>query len=216
VSERHDREEEARRQFGEQRRATNPHKDWTPTSDEPRRTADPSAEHAHDPEEVDRGTSWISVLIGMLAALGAALLLSGIVGSIVTIVIALLASADAEAGGGISGIVGVLVTAFLAYLIGGYAAGRMVSRKGTKHGLLSALLGVVTALLLMIGTIVGVGISDNLAGVVLPNVPANSEQHDLGSLLAFSAISGVLILLFPFAGGAIGGGWGARTGRRRP
>lgn len=203
MSERNDRDEELRRQ------SERPH--------EPQRAADASAERAHEAEERDRGTSWASVVIGMLAALGAALLLSGVVGGIVAIVITLLTSAGAEAGGGISGVVGVLVTAFLAYLIGGYAAGRLASRKGTKHGLLSALLGVVvTALLLVIGAIAGFGISDNLAGVVLPGVPANNEQQDLGSLLALSAVSGVLILLFPFVGGAIGGGWGARTGRRRP
>ena len=83
--------------------------------------------------------------------------------------------------------------------------------------MLAALLSVVvTILLVLIGTVAGFGISDNLSGVVLPDVPADEEQQGLGSLLAFSAISGILILILPFIGGAVGGAWGARTGRRRP
>jgi hypothetical protein len=83
--------------------------------------------------------------------------------------------------------------------------------------LLSALLGVLaTVLLAVIGAALGFGISDNLSGVMLPDLPAGDEQQGLGSLLAISAITGVLVLLTPFVGGAIGGALGARTGRRRP
>jgi hypothetical protein len=35
----------------------------------------------------------------------------------------------------------------------------------------------------------------------------------LGTILT---VSGILALVFPFIGGAIGGLWGARTGNRRP
>jgi hypothetical protein len=157
-------------------------------------------------------------LIGMLTALGAALLLSGIIGAIVVFIVALLAVDGSETAAGITSLAGVLATLFLSYLMGGYAAGRVSSRKGTKHGVLAALLGVVvTILLVLIGTVAGFGISDNLSGVVLPDVPGDEEQQQgLGSLLAFSAISGILILILPFIGGAVGGAWGARTGRRRP
>lgn len=156
-------------------------------------------------------------MIGMLTALGAALLLSGIIGAIVVFIVALLAVDGTETAAGITSLAGVLATLFLSYLMGGYAAGRVSSRKGTKHGVLAALLGVVvTILLVLIGTVAGFGISDNLSGVVLPDVPAEEEQQGLGSLLAFSAISGILILILPFIGGAVGGAWGARTGRRRP
>lgn len=178
-------------------------------SEEPRAT--------HEAPQTERGTSWIGALIGMLTALGAALLLSGIIGAIVVFIVALLAVDGSETAAGITSLAGVLATLFLSYLMGGYAAGRVSSRKGTKHGVLAALLGVVvTILLVLIGTVVGFGISDNLSGVVLPDVPADEEQQGLGSLLAFSAISGILILILPFIGGAVGGAWGARTGRRRP
>jgi hypothetical protein len=72
-------------------------------------------------------------------------------------------------------------------------------------GMLAALLGVlVTVLVVAIGAVAGFGISDNLSGVVLPDLPEGSEQG-LGSLLALSAVSGVLALLVPFIGGAMGG-----------
>ena len=149
--------------------------------------------------------------------MGAALLLSGIIGAIVVFIVALLAVDGSETAAGITSLAGVLATLFLSYLMGGYAAGRVSSRKGTKHGVLAALLGVVvTILLVLIGTVAGFSISDNLSGVVLPDVPGDEEQQGLGSLLAFSAISGILILILPFIGGAVGGAWGARTGRRRP
>ena len=72
-------------------------------------------------------------------------------------------------------------------------------------GMLAALLGVlVTVLVVAIGAVAGFGISDNLSGVVLPDLPEGGEQG-LGSLLALSAVSGVLALLVPFIGGAMGG-----------
>jgi hypothetical protein len=37
--------------------------------------------------------------------------------------------------------------------------------------------------------------------------------QNLGAILT---ASGIAALLVPFIGGAIGGAWGARTGRRRP
>jgi hypothetical protein len=219
MSERYGREEEALR-HSEDRRATSPKSD---ADGQHRRDDDVREASVHTESSpkrtvgADRDTSWVSVLIGMLTALGAALLLSGLVGGIVALVIALLAAGGAQAGAGLSSLAGVLVTLFLAYLVGGYAAGRMASRKGAKHGLLAALVGVLlTILLVVIGAAVGFGISDNLSGVMLPDVPADNEQQGLGSLLALSAVSGTLVLLAPFLGGVLGGAWGARTGRRRP
>jgi hypothetical protein len=64
-------------------------------------------------------------------------------------------------------------------------------------GMLAALLGVlVTVLVAAIGDVAGFGISDNLSGVVLPDLPEGGEQ-DLGSLLALSAVSRILALLVP-------------------
>ena len=168
----------------------------------------------------DRGTSWTSVIFGLLAALGASLILSGIVGGIVAAILGALGVAGG-AEGGTAALIGVLLTLLLAFLIGGYVAGRLASRSGVKHGLLvPLLLLVLTILLAIIGALVGTSLIDNLQGVTLPAVPSGVQQQaqgeapqNLGTILT---VSGILALLVPFIGGAIGGAWGAKTGRNRP
>lgn len=159
------------------------------------------------------GTSWASVLLGWLAALGASLILSGIVAAVVGAVLSTLGfSGGSEAG--LTSLAGLFVTIFLAFLVGGYAAGRMAGRDGTKHGLLVALLAlIVTVVLVLLGGAVGYGLADNLSGVTLPGFPEEVSRQGLGTVLTLGS---VLALLFPFVGGAVGGSWGARTGRRRP
>ena len=162
--------------------------------------------------ESDRGTSWISVILGWLAALGAGLILSGIVGAIVGAILGDGGSASA-AEGGTAGLIGLLITLLLAFIIGGYVAGRLASRSGLKHGLLvPVLMLVVTIVLAGIGALLGLSFLDNLSGVTLPSTPGDAPQG-LGTILTGA---GILALLMPFIGGAIGGALGARTGRRRP
>lgn len=87
--------------------------------------------------EPELGTSWVSVVLGWLAALGASLILSGIVGAIVGGILGAVGiGQQAATSGGIAGLVGVLVTLLLTFLVGGYVSGRMASRSGVKHGLL--------------------------------------------------------------------------------
>ena len=169
------------------------------------------------PDE-QRGTSWLSVILGWLTALGAGLILSGILSGIVG---AIFGSAGRQGltEGGTTALIGLLITLLVAFLIGGYAAGRMASRSGLKHGLLVPLLAlVVTLVLAIIGGLLGVSFIDQLSGVTLPQGAQHSAQQaapsqGLGTILS---ISGILALLFPFIGGALGGIWGARTGSRRP
>jgi hypothetical protein len=66
-----------------------------------------------------RGTSWVSVVLGWLAALGAALILSSIVGAIVGALFAALGAKSGTTGGGISGVIGVLLTLLIAFYLGG-------------------------------------------------------------------------------------------------
>jgi hypothetical protein len=169
------------------------------------------------PLEEDRGTSWVSVVLGWLAALGAGLILSGIVSGIVGAIFGT-AGRQGIAEGGTAALVGLLITLLLAFLIGGYVAGRLASRSGFKHGLLVPLLAlVVTIVLAIIGGLLGVSFIDQLSGVTLPQGAQSSAQQaapqGIGTILT---VSGILALLFPFIGGAIGGAWGASTGRRRP
>ncbi len=166
----------------------------------------------------DRGTSWVSVVLGWLAALGAGLILSGIVSGIVGAIFGT-AGREGLTEGGTTALIGLLITLFLAFLIGGYTAGRMASRSGLKHGLLVPLLAVVVTLVLaIVGGLLGVSFIDQLSGVTLPQGAQQSAQQaapqqGLGTILT---VSGILALLFPFIGGALGGLWGARTGSRRP
>ncbi len=173
----------------------------------------------NDNSDGDRGTSWISVIFGLLAALGASLILSGIVGGIVAAILGAL-GVGGGAEGGAAGLIGVLLTLLLAFLIGGYVAGRMASRSGVKHGLLvPLLLLVLTILLALVGALVGYSLIDNLQGVTLPpvpSVPGAAQQEAPQNLGTILTVSGILALLVPFLGGALGGAWGAKTGRNRP
>ena len=169
------------------------------------------------PDE-ERKTSWLSVILGWLTALGGGLILSGIVSGIVGAIFGT-AGRQGLTEGGTTALIGLLITLLLAFMIGGYAAGRMASRSGLKHGVLVALLAVVVTLVLaIIGGALGVSFIDQLSGITLPQGAQSGAQQaapeqGLGTILT---VSGILALLFPFIGGALGGLWGARTGRRRP
>jgi hypothetical protein len=181
------------------------------------REAEPCPASSYASTGADRGTSWVSVVLGWLAALGAGLILSGIVSGIVGAIFGTAGRQGIQEGGTIA-LVGLLITLLLAFMIGGYAAGRMAARSGLKHGLLVPLLALVaTIVLAIIGGALGVSFIDQLSGVTLPQGAQSSAQQQapqgLGTILT---VSGILALLFPFIGGAIGGLWGARTGSHRP
>ena len=160
-----------------------------------------------------RGTSWLSVVFGWLAALGAGLILSGIVGAVVGAIFGAGSASSSATEGGTAGLIGLLITLLLAFIIGGYVAGRLASRSGLKHGILVPVLMLVATIVLAgIGALLGLSFLDNLSGVTLPSTPNDAPQN-LGTILTGA---GILALLRPFIGGAIGGALGARTGRRRP
>ena len=163
----------------------------------------------------DRGTSWVSVILGLLAALGAGLILSGIVSGIVGAILGTGSATQSAAEGGTAGLIGLLITLFLAFLIGGYAAGRMASRSGLKHGLLVALVYLLIIIVLaLLGAAVGTNLI-NFAGVTMPEVPSGVQQEAPQGLGVILTGGGILALLLPFVGAAIGGAWGVRTGSRR-
>jgi hypothetical protein len=182
------------------------------------REAEQGSSAGYASPDTDRGTSWVSVVLGWLAALGAGLILSGIVSGIVGAIFGT-AGRQGLTEGSTTALIGLLITLLLAFLIGGYTAGRLAARSGLKHGLLVPLLAlVVTLVLAIVGGLLGVSFIDQLSGITLPQEAHQSAQQaapqqGLGTILT---VSGLLALLFPFIGGAIGGLWGARTGRRRP
>ncbi len=67
--------------------------------------------------EEETGTSWASVVFGWLAALGANLILSGVVGAIVAAIFAALGFRGGTEGG-ITSLVGLVITLFLSFLVG--------------------------------------------------------------------------------------------------
>ncbi len=173
------------------------------------RTEAPRAERNPNAPAEEHGTSWTGVIYGWLAALGAGLILSGMVGAVVGAILGTLGVQEGARGGGVAALVGLLVTLFLAFLIGGYVAGRMAGRSGLKHGLLVPLLSlIITMVLALIGGVVGANFIDQLSGVTLPQGARQAvPQQGLTTILS---ISGILALAIPFIGGALGGPWGAK------
>ncbi|MDQ3864921.1 MAG: hypothetical protein M3317_15750 [Actinomycetota bacterium] len=95
----------------------------------------------------------------------------------------------------------------------------MASRQGLKHGLVVPLVALaVTLVLAIVGGLLGVSFIDQLSGVTLPQGAQSSVQQAApeGGLGTILTVWGILALLFPFIGGAVGGLWGARTGTHRP
>src|ERR671927_303614 len=87
----------------------------------------------YSPLEKDRGTSWLSVILGWLAALGAGLILSGIVGATVGAILGAGGASSSATEGGTAGLIGLLITLLLAFIIGGYVAGRL-GRRSAEPG----------------------------------------------------------------------------------
>ena len=171
---------------------------------------------SHELSHGYKKTSWTSVIFGWLAALGAGLILSGIVSGIVGGILGALGMQGGTEGG-IAGLVGLLLTLLLAFLIGGYVAGRLASRSGFKHGILVPVLSLLIILVLaIVGAIVGASFIDQLSGVALTQVPGNVQNQAPQSLGTILTVSGIAALLVPLIGGALGGLWGAKTGRNRP
>lgn len=183
----------------------------------PRRVGEVRQDREEDRKrrESELGTSWTSVIFGWLAALGAGLILSGIVAAVVGGIVALLGLGTSS--GSISIIAGAAVTLLLAFLIGGYVAGRMASRSGAKHGLFVALLALIVAILFVIvGGVVGATFADALAGAVPPGLTQAIPTSVPQGLGVAAIVGGILVLLAPFIGGVLGGAWGAKTGQNRP
>jgi hypothetical protein len=151
------------------------------------------------------------MILGPLATFVIILILGAVVGFVLASIFALLGMAGATDKGVASGLVGVSMTLLLAFFLGGYVAGHTASRLGTEYGLLVALLTLVAAMFLVVmGTILGSGLVNGLSGVRLPSTP--DDVRNLGTIIP---IFGVLTLILPFVGGAMGGVRRAKMGRKR-
>ncbi len=150
-------------------------------------------------------------MLGSLATFAIVLTVGPVVGFVLAIILGILGMAGAAEGEG-SSLVGVSLTLVLAFFLGGYVAGRSASRsKARRGGLLAALLALVAVMFLTVaGALLGSGLGNGLSGVRFPSTP-----EDVRNLGAIMPVFGVLALILPFIGGAVGGVRGAKMGRKR-
>src|SRR5215217_3589368 len=107
-----------------------------------------------DSEARDRfgGINWGAGFFGWLVAIGMTIILSGIVGAVLSAIGSNLdiTLRDARTSAGSIGIgagITLLVVLMLAYLTGGYVAGRMSRFDGARQGIATWVIGLVVTLL---------------------------------------------------------------------
>ncbi len=145
-------------------------------------------------------TSWMSVLGGWIATIGAMALVAPALAAV-------LASSNPGLGtNDIAVAVPVVVGILVSYLIGGYVAGRMAGYRTSWHGMLTAFFSLFVLLGLLLlsyaaanGALTGIGIGD--LGTLVPGA-AGLNVDSIGNALTFGALLGFLAAIF---GGWLGG-----------
>lgn len=165
----------------------------------------------HDDREArDRfgGTNWGAAFFGWLVAVALTILLTSIVGAIVTAVGSEMdiTQTDAERQAGTIGIAAgiiLLVVLMIAYYTGGYVAGRMSRFDGGKQGLAVWIIGLfVTLLAIGLGALFG-SEYNILDRVDLPRLPISTEQLSVGGSITAAAVL-IGSLLAAMVGGRVG------------
>src|ERR1700694_722841 len=143
-------------------------------------------------------TSWMSVLGGWIATIGAMALVAPAVAGV--LVGANVANND------VAPAIPVVIGIFFSYLVGGYVAGRMAGYRTSWHGMLTAFFSLFVLLVLVL---VGYAAANGVfTGIALNNptdlVPGASGLNidSLGNALTFGALLGFLAAIF---GGWLGG-----------
>jgi len=143
-------------------------------------------------------TSWMSVLGGWIATIGAMALVAPAVAGVL---------AGATVGtSDITPALPVVVGIFISYLIGGYVAGRMAGYRTSWHGMLTAFFSLFVLLVIVLvsyavsrGAFSGIGVN-NLTDLVPGAAGLNVDS--LGNALTFGALLGFLAAIL---GGWLGG-----------
>ena len=137
-------------------------------------------------------TSWMSVLGGWIATIGAAALVAPAVAGIVGRI--------SVAGNDITPAVPVIVGIFVSYLIGGYVAGRMAGYRTSWHGMMTAFFSLFILLVVALlgyatanGAFAGSGI--NSLTDLLPGA-RDLNLDSFGNALTFGALIGFLAAIF--------------------
>jgi len=163
---------------------------------------------AHERQhEAFGGISWLSTLVGWLAAAGLTAILAGILGA-AGAALALnevgrdVSGAEAETIG-LASAIALLVVLAIAYFFGGYAAGRMARFDGARQGFGVWLWGIVAAILVAALAAVGGTKYNVLDALNLPRVPIDSGTLTTSGLIALLA-SIVVTLAAAVLGGKVG------------
>jgi hypothetical protein len=149
-----------------------------------------------------KGFDLPATLAGALAALGALLLLSSLLGAAVGAIGFQTGVGDRDLS--VGGLVAGLVSLFLACLVGGWVAGRIARRKGGLHGLVSAAWLVLLAAVLAGLAAVAGDRFDVTERVGLP------RWFDADAVAPVAIGTGLLALALMLLGGWLGGRLGAR------
>jgi hypothetical protein len=171
-----------------------------------------ASQHRDDSEARDRfgGINWGAGFFGWLVAIGMTIILSGIVGAILTAVgsqidITLRDAKSAAGSIGIGAGITLLVVLMLAYFTGGYVAGRMSRFDGARQGVATWVIGlVVTLLVAALGAIAG-DQYNIFSRISLPRLPLNLSELGTGG-----AITAVAVLLGTLLAAVLGGKVGHR------
>ena len=144
-------------------------------------------------------TSWMSVLGGWIATIGAMALVAPAVAAVLLGVNPSIGSNDIATA--VPVVIGILVS----YLIGGYVAGRMAGYRTSWHGLLTAFFSLFVLLVLVLlsyaaanGAFTGVSVD---VTTLVPGA-AGLNIDSLGNALTFGALLGFLAAIL---GGWLGG-----------
>ena len=154
------------------------------------------------------GLDWLATLAGLLAAIGALVLLGGLVGAAGTIGYQLdqlnASGEDLSIGGLITG----LVVLLLAFFIGGWVAGRVARYDGGRNGVMAVIWFLILGGLL---SALGAFYGDRYDVFSRFELPQWFSADDAGTAAIISAIVGALVAL---VAGWLGGTVGARYHRR--
>ena len=142
-------------------------------------------------------TSWMSVLGGWIATIGAMALVAPAVAAVL--------AGISIGNNDIAPAVPVVIGIFISYLIGGYVAGRMAGYRTSWHGMLTAFFNLfVLLVLVLVSYAAASGVFSAIGVNSLPLSPgaAGLNVDSLGNALMFGALLGFLAAIF---GGWLGG-----------
>jgi amino acid transporter len=153
------------------------------------------------------GVSWLSTLVGWLAAAGLAAILTGILGAAgavlaVSHVDSPLTDTDPETIG-VAGGIALLVVLAIAYFFGGYAAGRMARFDGARQGIGVWLWTILAAVVVAALAAIGGSEYDIFQRLNLPRIAIGGDTLTAGGAIT-GAVAIIVTLLFAVIGGKVG------------